>query len=611
MALYSPSGSGDSIIDISFLRDSLSMDVDEDSQDLDAELRQIRTLSFDGMSSISESVSAEPQNAEPLSSSSSASSSKPATPFTLGAFSNMPMPSPSTSIPALEPVSKAFSARSRKRKSAHFDDAQPPPFKRRRTSLQSIDEHSSSDSPSNASANMASLNQMQPMSPVAAADHDADLSNGSCHKSKNSVRIRRKIIRAHREPVRRSARLQNRRRRRSDTSLNPSMGSMGSTTSSDALSRPLSALNLEEQRKSIPLKSPKSSKPSKAQLAKSIEQSQSSSTRSTSKEWTDILSESVRSKWNRNATPVRSAMKAKRPTKSNATRSASVCWGKVECRAFEQRSGVLSDGVPQSKGPSLCLGRMLSETQTDLEEFESARAGIRKGALTLSRKERIARVKSFSPKDVSRGALSKDQRATNVLTASREHKGCGCTSIYKMKKDEMAKRLIFLGDGSCDEKALRKLKKKELMTRLSRVQFAKYGRYDVCCVDEDCECVRNGIECQIDSECCHCGGDTVYNNWLSDADKSEMDVSVPRKTDSLACANPNGNTQRLSAMDYPGDVKKAQHAVLATAQDCFVAFQSKSAQKCISDWNRHYDAGSSASESADDKENSVRCALAF
>merc|ERR1719361_1808648 len=90
-----------------------------------------------------------------------------------------------------------------------------------------------------------------------------------------------------------------------------------------------------------------------------------------------------------------------------------------------------------------------------------------------------------------------------------------------MKKGQLVERALQIQpqgvDLDAERKRLSKLKKPQVLEAICRLQFAKWGRYDVCCVDEHCECFRNGIECQVDSDCCDCGGDVVYNNYIGDA----------------------------------------------------------------------------------------------
>ena len=344
----------------------------------------------------------------------------------------------------------------------------------------------------------------------------------------------------------------------------------------DQLSKPLSALKLQ----------------SKASVDLN-QQDQSG------REWTEILSESVASKWDAAATPIRSSLKKldrrqrlRSPSRSPSS-SKRVNWGQIECRNFEQRCGILSGGVPNHKGPSLHLGRLLTENTLRIDEWESAATS--KGVRELKVKERKERVRLFSPKDLGRKRLKMDREEISRLNKSRENIGCQCISIYKMKKEQLVDRVIVIQtaaasqptfDAVAERKRLKKLKKNQVLEEVMRAQFAEYGRYDVCCIDASCECFQHGVECQIDSDCCDCGGDTVYNNYIG-GDWAWTKAPSTKK-DSLCCGNPNGNTLRVTVTDYRGDPELKEHAVVKVAEDGFVKFKSPAVQKHISEWNEHY-----------------------
>jgi len=285
-----------------------------------------------------------------------------------------------------------------------------------------------------------------------------------------------------------------------------------------------------------------------------------------------------------------------------------VNWGRIECRNYEQRCGIWSGGVPNNKGPSLHLGRLLTESTLQIDEWKPKSKGVRE----LGVKERKQRVALFSPADLGRKKLKMDREEISRLNKSRENIGCHCLSIYKMKKDQIIQRLVFLqcrgineggnsnegdnnneGDNSNHNdnakaltKTMKKCKKNEVMEQLMRLQFKLYGRYDVCCVDESCECFRNGIECQIDSDCCDCGGDTVYNNYIGE--QWTFGKPPSSKRDSLSCGNPAGNTHNLIVTQFKGDPDKEEHDEVKVAEDGFVKFKSPAVQKYIQDWNEHY-----------------------
>lgn len=384
------------------------------------------------------------------------------------------------------------------------------------------------------------------------------------------------------------------------TSKSPLFGSMGksltaSSTDRDddmsSLSKPLSALNLQgdgdismdqnelnQNDENVPNHSANNANNEVTQCSQS------------NKEWTDILSESVTSKWNAAATPIRSSLKKpKRPQQ----RRRRISWGQIECRNFEQRCGILSGGVPNSHGPSLHLGKLLTERTHEIDEWESTSTA--KGVRELKVKERKQRVALFSPKDLERKKLKMDREEISRLTKSRENIGCDCLSIYKMKKDQIIERILYIKgsdtnstvDIDAEKKRLKKLKKNEVLEILMKMQFAKYGRYDVCCVDESCECFRHGIECQIDSDCCDCGGDTVYNNFI--VENWKLGKPESSKKDSLSCGNPNGNTLKVVVTDHKGESERGEHDVLKVAEDGFVKFKSPAVQKSIIDWNQHYE----------------------
>lgn len=334
----------------------------------------------------------------------------------------------------------------------------------------------------------------------------------------------------------------------------------------DQLSKPLSALKLQSKASESP----------------------------TGREWTEILSESVASKWDAAATPIRSSLKKQHQRQRRRSPSASpskrVNWGQIECRNFEQRCGILSGGVPNHKGPSLHLGRLLTESTLRIDEWESGNRGVRE----LKVKERKERVRLFSPKDLGRKKLKMDREEIVRLNKSRENIGCQCISIYKMKKEQLIERMLTIQAASdrvaiepeAERKRLKKLKKQEVVEAVMRLQFAEYGRYDVCCLDASCECFAHGVECQIDSDCCDCGGDTVYNNYIGG--DWAWSKAPSTKKDSLCCGNPNGNTMRVTVTEYKGDPLLSEHAVVKVAEDGFVKFKSPAVQRHISEWNEHY-----------------------
>mmetsp|Transcript_17309 Transcript_17309/g.27026 ORF Transcript_17309/g.27026 Transcript_17309/m.27026 type:complete len:494 (-) Transcript_17309:83-1564(-) len=313
--------------------------------------------------------------------------------------------------------------------------------------------------------------------------------------------------------------------------------------------------------------------------------------------------------WNRNATPIQSSMKLQK-TKARTSYDDGSCkkvnWGNVSVRNFEQRCGVLSCGVPQENGPSLHLGKFLSSSTSKVDEYEhdkqqeSGKKEWPNGG-GLSKKERIARVKQFSPADCQRKKLKQDCMEIDQLQKSRTKIGCQCVSVYKMRKDQLVSRILKLTVVSDDDdddgkplqvrrkqrkKELCKLKKKELFQQLITIQQMKYGRYDVCCVDDECDCFRQGIECQIDSVCCACGGDTVYSNYLTSGAESK---NTAKKQDSLACANPSGNTLNISVLDFVKmNSARNEHEVVKKAESDILPFASPCVQKRINDWNEHY-----------------------
>ena len=371
----------------------------------------------------------------------------------------------------------------------------------------------------------------------------------------------------------------------------------------ESLSKPLSALNLNHKEQG------------QCHQATSECKGCSITPNQTAKEWTEILSESVVSKWDAAAAPIRSSLKKeKRQRRCRADKR--VNWGRIECRNFEQRCGIWSGGVPNHKGPSLHLGRLLTESTLEIDEWESSatlKGSEKKGVRELGVKERKQRVALFSPADLGRKKLKMDREEISRLNKSRENIGCHCLSIYKMKKEQIIKRLVFLqcrdsnGDANSTvdpkslTKSMKKCKKNEVMEKLMRLQFQLYGRYDVCCVDESCECFRNGIECQIDSDCCDCGGDTVYNNYIGD--QWIFGKPPSSKRDSLSCGNPAGNTHGLIVTQYKGDPDKGEHTEVQVAEDGFVKFKSPAVQKYIQDWNEHY------SEEEEEEQEQVQAGL--
>eukprot|EP01083_Nonionella_stella_P115238 341446_1 len=303
----------------------------------------------------------------------------------------------------------------------------------------------------------------------------------------------------------------------------------------------------------------------------------------------NVISECLKVTWNASATPIRSSMKKHKKKKKKLTSNGKrVNWGKIECRNYEQRCGILSSAVPSETGPSLHLGRLISETTTNIDEYESIKHDTSSHDWgELPKKERIQRVKQFSTEDVEKQRLKEDMNEIKLLNQSRNDIGCKCISIYKMKKNDMMARIRHL-DKTLEVKPLKKLKKEDLLKRLSAMQFEKYGRYDVCCVDDDCVCFREGIECQIDSECCACGGDVVYNNYLNGKQKKKKKMN---KKDSLCCANPNGNTLNVSVLDYvdKGKWKELyEHDVAKSIESPFLSFKSPVVQKRIDEWKEHY-----------------------
>jgi len=378
----------------------------------------------------------------------------------------------------------------------------------------------------------------------------------------------------------------------------------------ESLSKPLSALRLQSRSESA--ESPRSTPPLSA-----------------AEEWTEMLSRST-SKWDAAATPTHSALSQKRrrrrsPSAEEGPAAApKVNWGQISFSFFEQRCGIFSGGVPKEKGPSLHLGRFLEAKTQRIDDWESTarRGGVRE----LRVKERKQRVALFSPKDLGRKQLRADREEIRRLNKSRENIGCQCLSIFKMKKEQLIRRIVELeamdrdaapnGEGRDTAKSLKKMKKNECFELLAKMQFLKYGRFDVCCVDSSCECFRNGIECQIDSDCCDCGGDTVYNNFFDAEREWNAKGDAKRKrADSLCCGNPDGNTRGVIATDYRADPSRSATAVLAEAIDGFLAFESPAAQRTISEWNEHYgDYGEDSKENVCPKEkdgDAVRNQLSF
>merc|ERR1719229_2061081 len=132
----------------------------------------------------------------------------------------------------------------------------------------------------------------------------------------------------------------------------------------------------------------------------------------------------------------------------------------------------------------------------------------------------------------------------------------------------------------------------EVFTILIDLQFALYGRYDVCCVDDSCACFQHGIECQIDDDCCQCGGTVVYYNHRCDVDEDTKGKKV-KKRDSLSCANVNGNTLHCSVLDYVVDVEDkdklkecSEHGIAIEVDKyaSFLDFKSPIVQKYIDEW---------------------------
>ena len=129
----------------------------------------------------------------------------------------------------------------------------------------------------------------------------------------------------------------------------------------------------------------------------------------------------------------------------------------------------------------------------------------------IPKKERIERVKQFKPESCAPHKLKEDIAEIKSLQHSRSEIGCCCMSVYKMKKKQIIERIMYL-DKTQKRKTLNKLKKNLVFDILINLQFAKYGRYDVMCVDDFCPCFKHGIECQIDGDCCECG--TFYKNFF-------------------------------------------------------------------------------------------------
>merc|ERR1712228_919175 len=306
--------------------------------------------------------------------------------------------------------------------------------------------------------------------------------------------------------------------------------------------------------------------------------------------WNDILSHSVISRWNAKATPIRSSLRMNKKKKRSIKK---VIWGKIECRNYEQRCGVYSCAVPNESGPSLHLGKLVSTNTVQIDEYEQLRE-CDKSYKEISKKERIERVKEFKPESCEPHKLNEDMAEIKSLQASRNEIGCKCLSVYKMKKQQIIDRILYM-DKKRDRKILNKMKKYQVFEILINLQFEKYGRYDVCCIDSDCSCFENGIECQIDSDCCQCGGDVIYYNILNkDKEKKEEKKKINKK-DSLSCANPNGNTLNCSVLDFVVDMDNTnllsecrEHGIAKSIQSSFLAFKSPVVQKYIREWNSHY-----------------------
>ena len=327
----------------------------------------------------------------------------------------------------------------------------------------------------------------------------------------------------------------------------------------------------------------------------------------------------ISANWDKLKTPRRSSIVS---NKSQARIPKSVKFSNVFIRNYNQSGGINSCGVT-AKGPSLHLGtQLIDEIKNDIESFEDKRKRERKGDryAALTQRQRVLKLNRMNKNDKINKRKLKDENDQLRVYNKCQKVGCSCKSIFNQTCKELKINIKYFIGLECNNdkkiiknemKQLNKLKKKELIDVLKECHIKKYGKIDVCCVDERCNCFKNGIECFIDhsnSLLCQCGGNILYlrndNNNDSNINintdnisKDDIKKSDKRRKLAFACGNDSGNDYNINVLKYdinkfnPNEIKSDEIGnKYYDIKNYREPINSPKIKKKLQEWQTYYDA---------------------